>query len=318
MANFVVPNKNSKPRATAVLCCFALLVSCWIVGTAARASAQIVLPSSGDINTVAGDGTQGFSGDGAAATSAEILFPYGVAVDSSGNIYIADYGNARVRKVTASTGYISTVAGGGSGCVGQTDSIGDGCPATSAQLDSPVDVAVDGSGNIFIADSLNGVIREVSGSTGYISTFAGAGSGCVAEVDSEGDGCAATDAVIRLPEGVAVDSSGDVFIADYNDSLVREVVPTGTITAVVSTGLNNPFRVAVDGSGNLYVSDNGNDRICNGAASTVAGTGTVGYSGDGGAATSAEVHYVVGVAVDASGNIYFADSDNSRIRAVGH
>jgi trimeric autotransporter adhesin len=383
--------KNSQ-HATRTSALFALVLCYCLMGVASTAHAQISLPSSGDIGTIAGNGTQSYSGDGGAATSAELNLPYGVAVDSSGNVFIVDHGNGVIRKVTASTGDISTVAGGGSGCTGETDSYGDGCaatsahltqplgvavdssgnlyiadfvlvrkvtastgiitvfagngssgfsgdggPATSAELSSVVDVAIDSSGNVFIVDSSR--IREVVASTGYIQTVAGGGGGCVGEADSYGDGCTATDGILHTPEGVAVDSSGNIYIADYGDDVIREVsASTGTISAIAgnytsgysgdggaatSAELNSPYRVVVDASSNIYFSDYGNHVIrkvsaSTGNISTVAGDGTQGYYGDGGSATSAELYYPVGVALDSSKNIYIGDSYNCRIRTVGH
>lgn len=388
---------EKSPRTAAAASRFATLLLCCLAAASGGAYAQIVIPSSGDINTIAGNGTAGYSGDGAAATSAKIAYPFGVAIDSSGNVYIADYFNEVIRKVTASTGDISTVAGGGTVCGGAADAVGDGCAATNATLNSPlgvavdsagniyiadssnqivrkvtastgiisvvagtygtsgytgdgglatsaklsdpVDVALDSSGNIYIADSTNGVIREVAASNSHISTVAGAGSGCVGQTDYVGDGCPATDGVIRLPEGVALDSAGDIFIADWGDDLVREVSAlSGEIYAVAgdlgggysgdggaatSAELNGPYRLAVDSSGDIYIADNGNNvirevAVSTGNISTVAGNHTAGYSGDSGAATSAELHYPVGVALDSSANLYISDSDNNRIRAVGH
>lgn len=259
-----------------------------------------------------------------------------MTVDSAGNVFIADGALNQVRKVAASGGTISVVAGNGS-----SGYSGDGGLATSAKLNGPVDVAVDSSGNIYIADSDNGAVREVLASTGYIYTVAGAGSACLNSTDYVGDGCPATDASLRLPEGVTVDSSGNLFIADYGDDVVREVSAssgiinivagnlyapngyTGDGGAATSAELNNPYRVAVDSSGNIYISDNSNNVIrkvtySTGYISTLAGDGTSGFSGDGGAATSAELHYPVGVALDSSANLYIVDADNNRIRAVGH
>lgn len=279
--------------------------------------------ATGIITTVAGDGVIGFSGDGGPATSAEMFLPYSVTVDSSGNFLIADTGNTRIRRVDASTGIITTVVGDGS-----FGFSGDGGPATNAELANPYSVAVDASGNVFIADFYNDRIRRVDGATAIISTVAGNGS--------LGDGGPATSAELNLPNGTAVDSSGNLFIADTVDSLVRRVdLGTGIITTVAGGGLNGlgdggpatsaelavPHGVAVDDSGNLFIADYYNQRIrrvdaATGIITSVAGDGVFGFSGDGGPATSAELASPFGVAVDASGNIFIADSDNERIRRV--
>ena len=292
-----------------------------------------VLLQQGIINTVAGNGTASYSGDGGLATYAEISQPHGVAVDTIGNIYIADEYNNRIRKVTGATGIISTVAGGGTGCTGQTDSVGDGCPATSAELNYPEGVAVDSAGNIYIADQQNSRIRKVTASTGIISTVAGNGT-----VGYSGDGGLATSAELDGPTSVAVDSAGNIYIADFDNSRIRKVtVSTSDISTVAGNGtagysgdgglatsaeLRNPWGVTVDASGNIYIADSGNSCIrevivSTGGISTVAGNGTVGYSGDGGLSPSAELYSPDGLAVDSAGNIYIADTGNERIRAVG-
>ena len=158
-----------------------------------------------------------YAGDGGTATSVELFSPLGVTVDASGNIYIADSGNNRIRKVTASTGIITTVAGNGTGGYS-----GDSGVATSAELNSPSGVAVDASGNIYIVDSGNNRIRKVTASTGVITTMAGNGT-----AGSSGDGGAATSAELSYPTAVVVDSPGNVYIADYNNNKVRTV---GSIT----------------------------------------------------------------------------------------
>jgi len=283
-----------------------------------------VTAGTGYISTVAGNGTGSFSGDGGAATSAEIYRPGGVAVDGAGNLYIADTGNNRIRKVTAA-GIISTVAG--SGASGYS---GDGAAATAAKLQGPASIAVDGSGNLYIADTQNNRVRMVTASTGYISTIAGNGTGAYS-----GDGGAATSAELFRPFSVAVDGSGNVYIADYDNNRIREV-SSGNISTVAgngtygysgdggaatSAGLRYPVGVAVDGAGNVYIADINNDRIrkvtaATGYISTVAGNGTAAYAGDGAAATSAEINLPNCVAVDGAGNLYIADDNNNRIRKV--
>jgi trimeric autotransporter adhesin len=284
-----------------------------------------VTKSTGIISTVAGTGYPGYSGDGGQATSAALNYPYGVAVDSSGNIYIADTDSYRIRMVTKSTGIISTVAGTGSYSYS-----GDGGQATSASLRIPGGVAVDASGNIYIADTYNYRIRMVTKSTGIISTVAGSGP-----YGYSGDGGQATSAALFYPYGVAVDALGNIYIADSSNYRIRMVTKsTGIISTVAGTGYSGysgdggqatsaalfyPYGVAVDASGNIYIADSSNYRIrmvtkSTGIISTVAGTGSYGYSGDGGQATSAALNSPYGVAVDASGNIYIADSANYRIR----
>jgi hypothetical protein len=292
--------------------------------------------SKGNFTVVAGNGTFGFSGDGGAATSASLGTPGGVAVDSAGNLFISDDVNSVVRRVDASTGIITTVAGGGSGCAGQTDLVGDGCPATSASLYlvASADLAVDGSGNLVIADTIDDCVRRVDATTGIITTVAGM---CAVGAGFGGDGGPATSASLNYPYGVAVDASGNLFIADFNNYRIRSVAAaTGVITTVAGNGtygfsgdggaatrasLNGPTGVAVDGSDNLLIADLDNNRIrrvaySSGIITTVAGTGTPGLSGDGGAATSASLNYPYGVAVDATGNLFIADTYNNRIRSV--
>ena len=219
------------------------------------------------INTIAGNGTEGYIGDGGAAIAAELYYPYGVAVDGNGNVYIADEYNNRIRKVSAA-GIITTVAGNGT--AGYS---GDGDTATLAELNHPVGVAVDGSGNVYVVDGQNQCIRKVS-VTGIITTIAGNGTS-----GYSGDGGPATAAELWYPIAVAVDVSDNVYIADYGSNRIRKVSAAGIIT-------------------------------------TIAGNGTAGYSGDGGAATSAELYNPVGVAVDGSGNVYESEVNNNRIRKV--
>jgi uncharacterized protein (TIGR03437 family) len=393
----------------------------------------------GIITTVAGNGTRGFSGDGGPATIAQLNYPWGVAVDDVGNLFIVDARNNRIRKVSAS-GIITTVAGGGTllgapadggpatsalltawaaavdtagnlfiadngsvttsprgpgsnrirkvspggmittvaenlfawslavdgagalfiadsaglirrispngsmtTVVGGGAGLGDGGPATSAKLANPAGVAVDAEGNLFIADRFNYRLRKVSPS-GIITTAAGDGTGrfySSAYVDPATDDRPATGARLSYPRGVAVDGAGNLFIADTNNNRVRKVSTDGTITTVVGNGtagfsgdgglatsaqLNSPIAVTVDEDGNLFILDIANGRVRkvspNGMISTVAGNGTAGFSGDGGLATSAALGAFVcnsvcgGLTVDGAGNLFIADPGNGRVRKV--
>ena len=275
--------------------------------------------SNGKIATVAGSGMSGFSGDRGPATSAQLFVPFGVAADAAGNLYIADRLNHRVRRV--SNGLITTVAGSGMGGFG-----GDNGPATSAQLDSPSDVAVDAAGNLYIADSGNSRIRKVS--NGVIATVAGSGV-----VDFDGDNGPATSAQMNVNSGIAVDAAGNFYIADKLNNRIRKV-SKGVITTVAGFGtkgfsgdngaateaeLSAPQGVAVDAAGNLYIADTGNHcirKVSNGVITTVAGSGAEGSGGDNGPATSAQLNSPQGLAVDAAGNLYIADPVDDRIRVL--
>jgi sugar lactone lactonase YvrE len=279
-----------------------------------------------NIFTVAGDSMYGFNGDGGAAIKAELNQPAGVTIDGAGNIYIADQANNRVRKVYTS-GIITTIAG--NGVAGYT---GDGGIATGAELNQPAGVAVDGVGNIYISDSYNNRIRKVSAS-GIITTFAGGGTGGLGDVGP------ATLAVINNPNGVAIDGSGNLYIADQGNNRIRKVNMSGIITTIAGNGISgytgdggaatttalfSPTGVAVDGAGNIYIADEGNMRIrkvnTSGIITTFAGSGpgngTPGYTGDGGLAIAAELNSPAGVAVDGAGNIYIADAGNIVVRKV--
>jgi uncharacterized protein (TIGR03437 family) len=290
------------------------------IADAANNRVRVVSPA-GIIATFAGNGTVGYT-DAAAATDAQLNTPTGLALDASGNLYIADSGNSVVRQVSTS-GAITTVAG--SSAVGY---FGDGGPAAAAFLANPEDVAVDGSGNLFIADTVNAVIREVT-PDGNIATVAGSNI-----VGYSGDGIKATNAELNQPRGVAVDSTGNLYIAEYGDSRIRKV-SKGTISTLAGTGsigfsgdgsqaakaqLANPWSVCVDAGGNVYVADQMNFRIrkisSDGTISTVAGDGLLSYSGDGGLAAKAQLDGPQGVAMDAAGDLYIADTQNNAVREV--
>lgn len=276
--------------------------------------------SFGTISTVAGTGTAGYSGDSGAGTSAKINNPLGVAFDATArNMFIVDEGNYRVRKMT--NNIITTVAG--SGTNGYS---GDGGLATNANLSFVQNVSVEKTGNLFIADAGNNLIRK-AGTNGNISTVAG-------RVLNDGD--FATNATLNFVYGTAFDLAGNLYIADANNNRIRKVDTNGIISTVAGNGiaaysgdggaatnasLSHPYSVALDALGNLFIADRSNFRIrkvdTNGSISTVAGTGSVGFSGDGGAATNAKISSTVScVAVDPSGNCFFADSSNMRIRKV--
>ncbi len=282
--------------------------------------------SSQIINSIAGT-TAGFSGDGGAAVAAKVDHPRGAVIDRDGNVYITDEANSRLRKITP-TGIISTIAGTGS-----YGFSGDGGAATAAQLD-PYSVAVDSSLNIYIADKGNNRIRKIN-TSGIISTIAGTGASYWGTT-SGGDGGPATAARLKNPEGIVVDNYGNLIISDYYHQHIRMITPSGIITSIAGSDTNggysgdggaatsaligNPSGIAVDRYNNIYFADHGNARIrkisTSGIISTVAGTGSPTYSGDGGAATSATLNHPTGVAVDTNGNIYITDFNNNRIRKI--
>ncbi len=277
------------------------------------------IDAAGTITTVAGNGSCGFSGDGGAATSSKLFYPFGVAVDSNNNLYVADSNNERIRKVNAD-GTITTIAGNGT--IGYSGDVG---AATGAQFNYPSGVAVDAAGNLYIADSNNERIRKVS-AAGTITTVAGNGT-----VGYSGDGGSAIGAGLSSPNCVAVDAGGNLYISDTNDHRIRRVSAAGTITTMAGNGrggysgdggtatsaqLFTPYGVALDSSGNLYVADEGNDRIrrisAAGAITTFAGGGL----GDGGAGVLGFLNIPRGVARDNAGNTYVADTNNNRVREV--
>jgi uncharacterized protein (TIGR03437 family) len=285
-------------------------------------------PPKYSIWTVAGNGAGGFAGDGGAATSAQVYCPIGLAVDSSGNLYLADQLNHRIRKVTPA-GTISTIAG--KDLQGFT---GNDAAATDATLRNPSGVAVDSAGNVYIADSTNHQVRKV-GTDGKITAFAGAGVAGFAELDSESKPLDAKNAFLNFPTGVAVDASNNVYIADTLNHRIRKVGTDGKISTVAGTGeaayagdggtavaakINHPTGIAVGPGGSLYIADRLNHRVrkvtSDGIIRTLAGVGVAGYSGNGGPATSANLFYPAGVAADNLGNVFITDSTNNRIRRV--
>ncbi len=282
------------------------------------------------ISTVAGNGSQGYSGDGGPGAQAEINTAVYVATDLYGNLFIADQNNNRIRKVTPA-GIITTVAG--TGIAGFS---GDGGPAAQAAINYPTGVCTDAAGDLYFNDLGNFRVRKID-TYGNITTVAGNGVR-----GSSGDGGLATQASMYIPIRCAIDSSNNLYVVDQGGHKIRKVTPAGIISTVAGTGagggvgsqgsysgdggkatdadLNNPTAVTVDSTGNIYFSDQFNQRIrkvdINGIITTIAGTGAAGYSGDGGPATSAQINYPGGLIVDQNGDIYFADDLNYRIRKI--
>jgi uncharacterized protein (TIGR03437 family) len=326
----------------------------------------------GILTRVAGNATNGFSGDNGPAVNAQLYGPTGLAVDPAGNLYIADSNNRRIRKV--SNGIITTVAGNGVCDVagnGVCGAAGDGGPATSAELSYPIALAIDAAGSLYISDQsgvirkvTNGVIASVAGSQGYFggitvdsvgnlylvdgprilkvsngvaTTFAGNGT-----YGFSGDSGPATAAQLGGdpedggPSGIAVDSTGNVYIADTYNSCVRKV-SNGVITTVacgsanpavppaISTQLTDPTFIAVDSAGALYISDPSNNilgdrirKVANGVVTTIAGNGFPSFSGDNGPAANAQFYQPEGVAIDSAGRMYIADTQNNCVRMIAN
>jgi sugar lactone lactonase YvrE/uncharacterized protein YjdB len=280
--------------------------------------------SNGIITTFAGVETAGFSGDGSAATAAHFNTPAGLAFDAAGNLIVTDMGNHRIRKISTA-GIVTTIAG-----IATAGYSGDFGLATAAVLNAPFGLAIDGSGNIFFSDTANQVVREIS-NTGIISTVAGTGI-----AGYTGDGVPATTSPLNEPCGLAINSYGSLYIADYNNGFVR-LLSGGNIYGVAGNGsigyygeyatassapVGNVRGVYADPGNNLYIAEGGNYRvqeIVGGVYDwlvTRAGNGTMGHTGDGGLATSAEIGNVTSITKDNQNNFYLADADNFRIRWI--
>lgn len=273
--------------------------------------------TTGIITTIAGTGTRGYTGDGGPATAAQ-LYVGCITVDNAGNLYVA--GQYEVRKIN-SAGIISTVAGNGT-----FGFSGDGGPATAAQL-HPGDIAADHVGNLYISDYHNGRIRRVN-SAGTISTFAGNGI-----LESRNESGVAT-AVAIIPQGLAVDKAGNLYVADGN-FLIRKITPAGMISTVAGDGIHGyggdggsalrarldmPYDMAIDLAGNVYIADYNNQRVRKvttaGVITTIGGTGVEGYTGDGGLATNARITYPTCIVVDKTGNVFISDPMNHTARKI--
>jgi uncharacterized protein (TIGR03437 family) len=270
-----------------------------------------VVAATGIINTVAGTGTPGFSGDGGPATSAQFSAAHSLAVDGAGNLYIADAPNARIRVVNPS-GIISTFAGNGS--YGDT---GDGGLAVNATLYFPAGVAVDPAGNVYIADYGNATVRKVTASTGVITTIAGIDARGFGNFPGEGG--PANQALLGQPYSVAADESGNVFFLDIGTSSIRQVGKDGILHTIVSNVSSS--GLAVDPAGNVYFADYRNmviNKLLPGGTVVPIGgiSGLAGYSGDGGPGTVAQFNNPYGVAVDSSSKVYIADYNNDVVRLL--
>lgn len=281
----------------------------YIADTANHRIRKVLL--NGMIVTLAGAGQAGDSGDGGLAAAALLNAPASVAVDKSGNVYIADTGNHRIRQVSP-LGTISTIAG-----TGKAGYSGDLGPAAAAQLNAPAYVIADDSGNIYVSDTANHRVRRIA-PDGGIATIAGNGFQGFA-----GDGSSALYAFLDAPRGLALDRSGNLYIADPGSSRVRRVSPAGNITSSPESdpsAWNSPAAVAVSDSGDLFVAETGSNRIRElsvaGTLTTIAGNGTAGFSGDGGAALSAQLSAPSDLPLDSAGNLYVADQGNNRIRRL--
>lgn len=293
------------------------------------------------LTVLAGNGHIGFSGDGGAATEATFNRPMGVAVDRDGNVYVADSLNHRIRKIDT-RGVITTVAGNGLTGEGMGRFWGDGGPATKAALNTPMGVAVDDRGNVFIADTMNHRIRKIDG-RGVITTVAGNG-----QRGNAGDVAGATLAQLDTPTDVVVDSLGNFLIADSQNHRIRRVNVRGNVTGIAGIARRGyegdggpanvarfylPLGVGLDSLDNIYIADTRNNRVRKmdiqaiirvrsnktlktGIINTIAGNGIAGNSGDGGSALQASLNAPHDVAVDSKGNVYITDTDNRCIRKV--
>lgn len=313
-----------------------------------NASEQIfkVDVATGNLSVFAGTGAGGYSGDGGPATAATFNHPFGLAFGPGGDLFVSDSRNNVIRKIDVSTGIIKTVAGNGLGAgPGDADacaSVTTGVKAKQTALCNPFGIAVDGDGNVYFTNSTSQVLK-VTASTGIVSLVAGTGSYGYA-----GDGGPAVNATLSWLPGLALDPQGNVYVTDAGNCAIREIAAgTGIITSIVGSpsspysgtcGLSGdggpassalisaPFGLSVDASGDIFVSDNsnnvvrmvsaGNGNIYTVAGSSANGHGIYGYSGDGGPAVNATLAYPLGVTIDAAGNLYINDNENFVIREV--
>ncbi len=303
-----------------------LLGSTLLTGNA-TGSLAVLVP--GEMTTVAGNAQWIYAGDNVPASTTSVFLPTGVVTDAAGNMYLADSSNNRIRRVDGKTNIITTI--GGNGTPGFS---GDNGPATQAEVSVPAGLAIDGAGNLYFADTGNDCIRRIDAISGIITTVAGTGN----VQGYSGDGFAATAATAKLslPEGVAFDAAHNLYIADTGNNVIRKVdATTGIITTIAGTGtpgyngdnrpattayLYAPWSVAIGPDNSIYFADLTNNRVRKidplGIITTIAGTGTQGYSGDTAAATQAQLNEPASIILDPAGNFYIADSGNNRIRKV--
>ena len=280
--------------------------------------------SSGIITTITGTGVAGYNGDSILAINAQINNPTGIAIDSIGNLYIADMYNHRIRRIDANSGYITTIAGNGIG-----NFSGDSGLANNASLSFPTSITFNKQGSLFISDWGNSRIRKVT-PTGIISTYVGSGVSGFG-----GDSGQAIQAKLHDPLGLCFDSQNNLYISDFSNNRIRKVSNTGIITTFAGTGnalydgdsilatnssIWGPNDIAIGENNSIYIADYSNNRIrkvdTNNIITTIAGIGTQGYSGDSGIATLAKLYGPEGVSFDLCGNLYIADAQNKRIRKV--
>jgi sugar lactone lactonase YvrE len=279
----------------------------------------------GNLTTLAGDGVNSFGGDGGPGIDATFRLVEGVAQDAAGNLFVSDSGNNRIRKVDGATGIVSTIAGNGTTVFGV-----DGVPATVVGLDGPSDVVVDAAGNVIFSDTRHHRVRSV-GTDGNIHTVMGNG------VEGfSGDGGPAASAQLASPTGLAFDTAGNLYVADFSNHRIRMIDTNGNVQTVAgdgnggfngdglgatATSLFNPTDVAFDAAGNMIIADMRNHRVrrldkATGTIGTIAGTGTARSSDDFIPAVTANLLFPSDVAVDAEGNVLIADSGSNRIRRV--
>ena len=303
-------------------------IKCLLKSAFLTLATSAIIPFAGAqiMNTKAGNGNAGYSGDGGMATAAEIYNPTGITIDNWGNLYFADNSNNCIRKVDTN-GVISTVAGNGS-----SGYFGDGFAATQASLNAPSDVVVDAVGNIYIADAGNGRIRMVN-TNGIISTYAGAGT-----PGFSGDNGPALNAQFASLSFLSIDNNGNLYITDNDNNRIRKInTTTGIITTIVGSGaqghsgdggpatnakIAGVLGLTVDLNGNLYFTEQDNQYIrkvsANGTITTIAGNGSAGHSGDGGAAINASFNNPSGLAIDAEGNMYISELFSQCVRKISN